>query len=75
MKKQITSSQLLKDFNIYTLDSFEQLQYSHLIQESTKSEVLQIFINSAEGDFSQLSPKLAEIAELQEFENCDLIHY
>lgn len=74
MEKNINSSQLLKDFNTDNLDSFEQLQYSHLIQESSKEEVLQIFINSVEGDFSQLSNKLAEIAELQEYENFDLIH-
>lgn len=74
MKKNISSAQLLQDFNINYLDLFEQQQYDHLIRQSSKTEVLQILINSCNGDFTELSERLAEIAELQEFENCDLIH-
>lgn len=34
MKHNITSAQLLKDFNIDNLDLFEQQQYDHLIRQS-----------------------------------------
>lgn len=75
MKHNITSAQLLKDFNIDNLDLFEQQQYDHLIRQSSKPEVLQILINSCNGDFSELSESLASIAYLQECENNELITF
>lgn len=75
MKHNITSAQLLKDFNIDNLDLFEQRQYDHLIRQSSKPEVLQILINSCNGDFSELSDALASIAYLQECENNELITF
>jgi hypothetical protein len=40
--------------------------YNDLIKHSSKEEALQIIINNVEGDFSQLSDELAEIAYYQE---------
>ena len=40
------------------------MQYSDLIKHSTKAEALKILINNVEGDFSQLSPNLNDIAEM-----------
>lgn len=57
---------LLKDFDINNLDVFERRQYDDFIKHSTKEESLQILIDNVDGDYSQLSPKLAEIAELKD---------
>lgn len=75
MKKNISSAQLLQDFNINYLDLFEQQQYDHLIRQSTKCQVLQILINNVNGDFSQLSDRLSSIAYLQECEELELITF
>ena len=56
----------LTNFNIEKLDSYETMAYNDLIKHSTKEEALQILINNVEGDFSQLSDDLAEIAYFQE---------
>jgi hypothetical protein len=56
----------LKDFNINDLDAFERMQYDDMKKKNpsmSKEEILQILINNVEGDYSQLSPKLAKIAE------------
>jgi hypothetical protein len=55
----------LEDFDINTLDDFEKMQYDRLSKMMSKSEALQVIINDVEGDYSQLSPKLSEIAEKQ----------
>lgn len=55
----------LKNFDIDNLDEFESRQYDNYIKSMPKEEALQILINSVEGDFSQLSPELAELAEKQ----------
>jgi hypothetical protein len=57
----------LEDFDINTLDDFEKMQYDRLSKMMSKSEALQVIINDVEGDYSQLSPKLSEIAEKQKF--------
>jgi len=57
----------LEDFDINTLDAFEKMQYDRLSKMMSKSEALQVIINDVEGDYSQLSPKLSEIAEKQKF--------
>jgi SAM-dependent methyltransferase len=62
---------LLKNFDINDLDAFERMQYDDFIKHSSKEQVLQILINNVEGDYSQLSPKLAEIAELQDGKAAD----
>ena len=54
----------LEAFDVSKLDAFEQMQYSDLIKHSTKAEALKILINNVEGDFSQLSPNLSDIAEM-----------
>lgn len=54
----------LEAFDVSKLDAFEQMQYSDLIKHSTKAEALKILINNVEGDFSQLSPNLNDIAEM-----------
>ena len=62
----------LKNFDLDDLDAFEQQQYDHFIKSSTKEEALQILINTVEGDYTQLSQKLSEIAEKQySTEQCD----
>ncbi len=55
----------LSDFDIDNLDDFETIQYNHFIKSMSKEEALQVLINTVEGDFSQLSEELAEIAENQ----------
>lgn len=59
-------NELLEDFNIRNLDAYETMQYKHLTERGmTKSDALQFIINNVEGDYSQLSPSLAEIAEME----------
>jgi hypothetical protein len=55
----------LVNFNIDDLDDFESMQYEDFIKSMDKPSALQILINNVEGDYSQLSEKLAEIAEEQ----------
>jgi len=61
----MTTHPKLEKFDLDLLDPFEEHQYYHFIKSMTKPEALQILINSVEGDFTQLSPQLAEIAEEQ----------
>ena len=58
-------TQQLKDFDLDDLDAFEIRQYNDFSKKLPKEEALQILINNVEGDYSQLSPKLAELAEIQ----------
>jgi hypothetical protein len=55
----------LEDFDLDNLDPFETMQYNNFSKSSGKVGALQILINSVEGDYSQLSPELAELAEMQ----------
>lgn len=55
----------LEDFDIDNLDDFETMQYNQFLKSSGKVGALQVLINSVEGDYSQLSPELAELAEKQ----------
>lgn len=55
---------ILEKFDIDTLDMYEKIQYNRFTKYSTKSEALQILINSSEGDYTQLSKELRELAEL-----------
>jgi hypothetical protein len=55
----------LEDFDLDELDPFETMQFNHHIKSSGKVGALQVLINSVEGDYSQLSPALAELAEMQ----------
>jgi hypothetical protein len=64
-----TTKQKLENFDLDNLDMFEEMLYNDFSKNMTKSEALQIIINTVEGDFSQLSEELAEIAEEQENEN------
>lgn len=57
---------LLDDFNLRDLDAYETMQYKHLTERGmTKVDALKFIINNVEGDYSQLSPKLSEVAEIQ----------
>lgn len=62
MTKKI--GRMLTDFDTDTLDSYEAMQYQDF-KGNGKETALQIIINTVEGDYSQLSEGLAEIAELQ----------
>lgn len=53
----------LNKFDIDNLDDFEIMQYSHHIKSMAKADALKVLINTVEGDYSQLSPELAELAE------------
>lgn len=55
----------LEDFDIDELDDFETMQYNQFLPSSGKVGALQILINNVEGDYSQLSEELAELAEKQ----------
>lgn len=63
------TNQKLENFDIDTLDMFEQTMYFDFIRNLSKPEALQIIINSVEGDFTQLSENLSEIAQEQETEH------
>jgi len=56
-------TQELKDFDLDNLDRFEEFHYNHFSKSMPKEEALQIIINSIEGDYTQLSPELAILAE------------
>ena len=60
----------LTNFDIDNLDSFEAMRYNDF-EKHGKEFALQILINTVEGDFSQLSEELAEIAE-EQYLNFDL---
>lgn len=68
----MNTQEKLQNFDIDNLDMFELMQYNDFKRNMTKSEALQILINNVEGDFSQLSEQLAEIAEQQEEEFLNL---
>jgi len=53
----------LENFDLKNLDTFERREYDHFVKQSTKTETLQLLINNVEGDYSQLSTELSEIAE------------
>lgn len=56
----------LKNFDLDNLDMFENMIYNDYSKSMQKHEALQIIINNVEGDFSQLSEQLSEIAEQQQ---------
>lgn len=56
---------MLENVDVEYLDAFEQTMYHDYIQHMSKTEALQRIINNAEGDYTQLSEILAEIAEEQ----------
>lgn len=56
----------LVSFDLDNLDEFELTNYEHFSKSMPKAEALQILINNVEGDYSQLSEELSEIAEEQE---------
>ena len=58
------AEKMLKHFDIRKLDILETRLYTHHIKTMSKAEALKVMIDTAEGDYSQLSPTLAEVAEL-----------
>jgi hypothetical protein len=55
----------LEDFDLDNLDPFETMQYENYSKSMSKVDALQVLIDTVEGDYSQLSPELAELAEMQ----------
>lgn len=55
----------LENFNINDLDEFETMQYNQFYPSLGKVGALQVLINNVEGDYSQLSEELSELAEKQ----------
>lgn len=55
----------LENFNINNLDKFEIMQYNQFYPSLGKVGALQVLINNVEGDYSQLSEELSELAEKQ----------
>ena len=53
----------LNDFDIDELDMMEEFHYNHFIKQNDKVSTLKLIINTIEGDYSQLSDGLREIAE------------
>lgn len=62
-KKQKELNNSLKNFNLNSLDSCEMLLYNDLNQSLDKIDALKEVINFANGDTSQLSDALLELAE------------
>jgi len=56
--------ELFENFDLAELDDYEDFLYKDYSQKMTKQEALQIIINTVEGDFSQLSDELKELAIL-----------
>lgn len=54
-----------ENFDIETLDAFEKREYERHKQHG-KQYALQLIINNTDGDYSQLSPALAKLAEQTE---------
>lgn len=55
----------LQNFDIENLDPFEKMQYNQFYPSLGKVGALQVLINNVEGDYSQLSEELSELAEKQ----------
>lgn len=55
----------LENFDIDNLDAFEIREYNKFLPSLGKVEALQLLINNVEGDYTQLSPELSELAEKQ----------
>lgn len=60
--------QKLKSVKRSDLDELEQMWYDKNLTHSSHENALQIIINMVEGDYSQLSTKLAKIAEAEDKE-------
>jgi DNA polymerase III delta prime subunit len=56
--------QILHDFDLESLDIFDKNQYLDNRGTMSKEEALKAIIDNAEGDYSQLSSSLAEIAQV-----------
>ena len=56
----------LENFDLTNLDPLEEMHYERMTKSGrTKEESLNIIINTVEGDYTQLTPELAKIAEKQ----------
>jgi hypothetical protein len=66
---------LLENFDVNDLDMFETMQFNNYIKSLSKKDALQILINTVEGDTTQLSEKLAVIAEVQDLQYTEIINY
>jgi hypothetical protein len=70
MTQRVITRNKLTDFDINDLDAFERMQFTDLTSKGlTKENALQVLINSVEGDYSQLSDELGEIAMEQDETN------
>lgn len=59
----------LKNFDIENLDLYERMVYDDLIKNISKENALQVIINNVEGDLTQLSEELSQIAKKLKNEN------
>ena len=67
MTKETPIKRTFQDFNPDDLDIFERMQYEDLLSKGmSKENVLQILINNVEGDYSQLSDELCDLAMMME---------
>lgn len=57
---------ILENVDIELLDAFEQTVYHDYILHMSKTEALQRIIDNSEGNYSQLSEILSEIAQEQD---------
>ena len=56
----------LENVDIESLDAFEITVYNDYRRHMSKTEALQAIINNSEGDYTQLSDNLSEIAQEQD---------
>jgi len=61
--------EILENLDLETLDAFEFTVYNDYIRFMSKTEALQEIIDKANGDYTQLSETLADIAQQQDLEN------
>lgn len=61
-QREADNANKLATFDLKTLDTWEWRRYQELYQHSLKEECLQILINDVNGDYSELSPELAKLA-------------
>ena len=53
----------LENFDLETLDLFEKQLFDNLSESMNKAEALEMIINNAKDDYSQLSDSLLELVE------------
>jgi hypothetical protein len=65
----VAAKKLLNEFDVDGLDRHERFMYDRMIKSMSKENALQVLINDVEGDYTQLSPALYELATKYEEES------